>query len=292
MTPAFGNPLDDPVSENLPMAEASSLMTPTTWPLSPSFGSPLDDASTDNLPKSEPSPMTTKGKRGREFTIHVDDDCCEPALKKATASENNIPKTKGSKKSAAKKKSVPKKIHVYKTKSGRTILGDLSSSGNSSPTPSPRLPTTPFTLSPFDLDWENLENYESQTAPAVSTPATSFDQATPSPSPRFETLLTSEPATPVVHRRTRFQPPRPCNLVLYHELDVPYWATKTAIKAAFKRLTLLFHPDKHQGNKMTEEYATKLTERLLAAREILMDNVLRAKYDADGILPEGWPFGA
>jgi hypothetical protein len=260
--------------------------------MAPTFGNPLDDLFAENLRMVEPSSLTYKGKRGHEFTIHVDDDCREPASKKGTASENSILKMKGANKPAAKKKPVPQKVKVYKTKSGRTILGETS--GNSSRTPSPRCPTTPYALNPSDVNWENQENWSPNMSPVVSTPATSVYQGSPSPSPRFDTQHTrvqTEPGNAFVHVDGVHIPrPLPCNTTLYREFDVPTWATKKAIKAAFKRLALIFHPDKHQGHMFTEAYANQMMERLLAAREVLLDDVLRAKYDADGILPTGWTF--
>jgi hypothetical protein len=259
--------------------------------MTPNFGLFMDDPFTGNMPMGGPSSSMIKGKRGREFTIYTDDDCYEPALKKVTASENNIVKSKGSKKPAAAKKPVPEKIKIHTTKSGRTILGELPTSGNSSPTPSPRCPTTPYTLSPSDPNWENRENWSPNTSPAVSTPATSVHQGSPSPSPRFDTQFTRMQTEAFVQvDGTHIPRSSPCNLALYREFDVPTWATKKAIKTAFKRLALLFHPDKHQGHTFTEAYANQMMERLLAAREILLNDVLRAKYDTDGILPTGWPF--
>jgi hypothetical protein len=65
----------------------------------------------------------------------------------------------------------------------------------------------------------------------------------------------------------------------YEVLSVPGTASPEEIRAAYLKLVVLYHPDKHSGNPLQELAAQKLA-RINAAYEVLSDSRLRAEYDA------------
>jgi len=64
----------------------------------------------------------------------------------------------------------------------------------------------------------------------------------------------------------------------YDRLGVPPDASAGAIKKAFRKLAIQYHPDKNQGNQDASEKFKELSE----AYEILSDDEKRAKYDQFG----------
>lgn len=69
---------------------------------------------------------------------------------------------------------------------------------------------------------------------------------------------------------------------LYSLLNVPKAATTADLKAAYRRMSQLYHPDKHQDPKK-KEVATASFTRIKEAYEILSDVKLRKIYDEFGL---------
>lgn len=75
---------------------------------------------------------------------------------------------------------------------------------------------------------------------------------------------------------------------LYEVLGISKSATNDEIKAAYRKLALKYHPDKHKGDKDAE---TKFKE-INQAYEVLSDKQKRQQYDAFGSAgPSGYPGG-
>lgn len=66
---------------------------------------------------------------------------------------------------------------------------------------------------------------------------------------------------------------------LYQTLGVANTATQEEIRAAYRRLALEFHPDRHQNNPLAKLAAARLAA-LNAAYEVLSDPGRRGAYDA------------
>ncbi|CAA9966264.1 DnaJ multi-domain protein [Pyrenophora teres f. maculata] len=138
---------------------------------------------------------------------------------------------------------------------------------NSTPSPPSRLPDTPFTFSPTDPNWADLENY---------TPWF----LTPPPTPHS--------ASPRLHPRPRPRPadlPAPINMTAYHVLDISNWkATRDTIKMAYRVAALAAHPDRPASleDKMR---ATERMQRINAARDLLLSTSARRRYHRDGKVP-------
>lgn len=64
---------------------------------------------------------------------------------------------------------------------------------------------------------------------------------------------------------------------LYKELGVSTSASRSEIRQAYKRLSLLVHPDRHNGD--TDKVI--LFQRLQRAAEVLTDTDAKALYDAE-----------
>ena len=77
---------------------------------------------------------------------------------------------------------------------------------------------------------------------------------------------------------------------LYKALELERTADATEIKKAYRRLSLIYHPDKAPADKKVE-YEEKFKE-INAANEILSDEKSRAYYDQTGEIPgQGGPAG-
>lgn len=61
---------------------------------------------------------------------------------------------------------------------------------------------------------------------------------------------------------------------LYKILNIPRDATKIDIKKSYKKLVLVYHPDKNHS-----PYAPEMFRKIQIAYETLMDNEKRSKYD-------------
>jgi curved DNA-binding protein CbpA len=70
----------------------------------------------------------------------------------------------------------------------------------------------------------------------------------------------------------------------YQVLEVPVTASKEEIRAAYRRLAKLYHPDKNAGNAEAEEKFKLINE----ANEILSNEILRHEYDAYRLEQERW----
>ncbi len=76
----------------------------------------------------------------------------------------------------------------------------------------------------------------------------------------------------------------------YNFLNVPRTATEAEIAAAYKRLTRLYHPDKHLDPEKKLK-AEALFAKLKRAHEVLSDPHRRAIYDClgkQGLEEQGW----
>ncbi|XP_014554666.1 hypothetical protein COCVIDRAFT_17624 [Bipolaris victoriae FI3] len=146
-----------------------------------------------------------------------------------------------------------------RTSTPRTPLSERIYSTNSTPAPSPRHPSTPFSLSPLDPYWENLENYAPFTVPA--TPPT-----TP----------------PTVSHPSRLPPPP--NTLLYTLLGLTSWrATPSTIKKSYRRMARTLHPDKASSEEERVK-ANAAMQRLNAARDVLVDAEKREEYHRTGVV--------
>ncbi len=66
---------------------------------------------------------------------------------------------------------------------------------------------------------------------------------------------------------------------LYEVLGVTSDATPAEVKAAYRRLLSVYHPDRHQGNSANLKAANQVMTRLNSARETLLDPLKRKAYD-------------
>ena len=69
----------------------------------------------------------------------------------------------------------------------------------------------------------------------------------------------------------------------YDTLEVPETATPAEIKKAYRRLSLIYHPDKNRGNADISGKFQKINE----AYEILSDENKRREYDFERKSPFG-----
>ena len=78
----------------------------------------------------------------------------------------------------------------------------------------------------------------------------------------------------------------------YDTLDVPRNASPDQIKAMYRVLVQLFHPDRLQHvNAAVREYAEERLKRINMAYSVLSDPIKRAKYDDDHHIPTAAPRG-
>ncbi|GAA5947528.1 hypothetical protein JCM3765_001716 [Sporobolomyces pararoseus] len=73
---------------------------------------------------------------------------------------------------------------------------------------------------------------------------------------------------------------------LYEVLSVPSTATPDDLKRSFRRLSLLFHPDKAHSTGVSAEEATLKFQQIGFAYSILKDSTRREKYDKTGSTAE------
>ena len=94
----------------------------------------------------------------------------------------------------------------------------------------------------------------------------------------FGALMTQEQVTQRMMRRqiAAMQPPvqQPRGRTFYQILQVDQDAERDVIEAAFRRLSIKYHPDTSQ-----DPLAEGKMREVLMARDILLDEVERAKYD-------------
>ncbi|EUC46498.1 hypothetical protein COCMIDRAFT_25457 [Bipolaris oryzae ATCC 44560] len=204
-------------------------------------------------------------KRKPNFTIFADED-----------TENQV----------ASAISTPKKS---RTSTPRTPLSERTASTNSTPAPSPRSSSTPFSLSPFDPYWEDIENYPPYTTPVtppvIPPPATTIPVSPPpsrSSSTRTRTRnLNSRPPPPSTP--SRLNPP--INSLLYTTLGLSDWrATPSTIKKSYRRMARTLHPDKASSEE-DKGAANLAMQQLNAARDVLVDTEARREYHRTGIVP-------
>jgi DnaJ family protein C protein 9 len=69
---------------------------------------------------------------------------------------------------------------------------------------------------------------------------------------------------------------------LYEVLSVPSTATGEDLKRSFRRLSLLFHPDKINNSQLSPEEATLKFQQIGFAYSIFKDPIQREKYDQTG----------
>lgn len=72
---------------------------------------------------------------------------------------------------------------------------------------------------------------------------------------------------------------------LYHRLQVEQSASQAEIRSAYRRLALMFHPDRRPGDKSSQEAFVNI----VTAFEILSDPKARALYDSGRIDSQGRP---
>ena len=74
----------------------------------------------------------------------------------------------------------------------------------------------------------------------------------------------------------------------YEVLDLAKDANAVQIKAAFRKLALLWHPDKHEGESDAElAYAVRQFKRVRIAYAVLSDPSERSRLDEEGVLSKG-----
>lgn len=75
---------------------------------------------------------------------------------------------------------------------------------------------------------------------------------------------------------------------LYHVLSLERSATLDAIKKAYRRLALIYHPDKHaiSAGQVREDASTKF-QQIGFAYSVLSDSKRKARYDSTGKTDEG-----
>jgi hypothetical protein len=171
----------------------------------------------------------------------------------------------------------------------RTPLGERSDSANSTPRQSPRLPDTPFPLSPADPYWEDIENYAPATlvTPPETPPETPRDRGF-----RVQTASAGPPPAPSprVLRPRRHQAGRPRTLVApvndlaYKMMGLDDWnVSNDAIIQAYRRKSAILHPDKVPAGQ--KKYATIDMQQLNAIKDMLLDPTDRQQYHMDGEIP-------
>lgn len=71
---------------------------------------------------------------------------------------------------------------------------------------------------------------------------------------------------------------------LYDRLKITPSATEDQIKKAYNKMSIKWHPDKHINmSKEEKEKATKKFQKISQAKEILLDDKKREKYNRIGM---------
>ncbi|KAJ3019928.1 DnaJ sub C member 9 [Thoreauomyces humboldtii] len=101
--------------------------------------------------------------------------------------------------------------------------------------------------------------------------------------PHTEKLVEGEDDVPVSSSSTG-----PDSIDLYAEFDVPRTATEIEIKKAYRKLCLLYHPDKLSHTLKTDDERASATQKfqtLASHYNVLSNASLRSRYDATGRIP-------
>ncbi|KAF1829408.1 hypothetical protein BDW02DRAFT_602575 [Decorospora gaudefroyi] len=172
-----------------------------------------------------------------------------------------------------------------KTSTPRTPLsGRTSTNSTPSPSPSPLRPDTPFTFSPMDPDWEDIENYNTQ--PFFTPPGTPLDPF----------IIPYTPAAPLSPSSAQVRPRHsgqvmapanllpPVNMIVYNMLGLDSWnVSADTIGLAYYSVSLNSHPDKVSDKE--KELASLEMKQINVAKELLLDADNRRKYHQDGVVP-------
>ena len=164
----------------------------------------------------------------------------------------------------------------------RLPLAVRTDCANSTPTPSPRAPDTPFPPSPADPFWNDVENYSAQ--PFITPPPTPAGLS-PSQSPLLHHTFRRTPRTIRTRPSTMIGLlPAPRSMALYNLLGLDDWKVGAAeVRAAWRRVALDSHPDRVAEEERGS--ATLRMQRLNDAKDVLSDNRRRHQYHMDGKLP-------
>jgi len=142
----------------------------------------------------------------------------------------------------------------------------------------PRLPSSPLDrlISDIESALFNAANHFigslAADARRVAQQASKSLPSPPSPSPRPRSPR-SRPDPATKSRKTRPSSPKPQEPTLYSILEVSETASPETISAAFRSLSLRYHPDKQEtGNEAHYQ-------RITAAWAVLKDPAHRRKYD-------------
>ena len=65
----------------------------------------------------------------------------------------------------------------------------------------------------------------------------------------------------------------------YETLGLTKSATSAEIKKAYRKMAIMWHPDKHAGNKEKQDEASKKFQDIGEANEVLSDPEKKGKYD-------------
>ncbi|KAL6702566.1 hypothetical protein ACN47E_001349 [Coniothyrium glycines] len=162
----------------------------------------------------------------------------------------------------------------------RVPLVDRSDFANSTPTPSPRMPSAPFVFSTADPCWENIENYDPQSDLDVSfledevayTASSTLD-----PPPTRPSIRVSGSRKITASQRL----PPPVDMEMYHLLGITSWkVTRAEIRTAYRKIAFAAHPDKVGVEQ--RNFATIRMQQVNAAKDLLLDNQRRWQYHTNG----------
>jgi hypothetical protein len=220
------------------------------------------------------APKKSKKKHSHKQTIEIFQDAIFEDDTAATIREGPAPK------------------HYIRT---RLPLKERTDSGNSSPSPSPRLPVTPrlpttprlprapVRASVPDPLWE--EDKENQDPNPVAPSARYVSSVPPMPPAGPPSPFYDSPAIGRGTFSSAFLPlPEPVNTTLYVILGLADWnASAAEIRSAWRQAALVYHPDHH--SEENQVVATSEMQKLNAAKEVLLDARRRRNYHVTGELP-------